>query len=132
MGTAISPRGDMPKHRVLLHLGGRTMSSFNSINSEKLARLIGTPKCTAVIDVRSEEDFAADPRLIPGSLYRRYADVPEWASEFAGRSVVVTCQRGLKLSQGSAAWLRHNGIPADSLDGGLEAWIAAGLPLVPQ
>jgi rhodanese-related sulfurtransferase len=108
------------------------MSSINSITVEKLSRLIGTPKCPAVIDVRSEEDFAADPRLIPGSLCRRYADVPEWAREFAGRSVVVTCQRGLKLSQGTAAWLRHNGIPADSLDGGLDAWIAAGQPLVPQ
>jgi len=108
------------------------MSSINSITVDKLARLIGTPKCPAIIDVRSEEDFAADPRLIPGSLRRRHAAVPDWANEFKGRSAVVTCQRGLKLSQGAAAWLRHNGVPADSLDGGLEAWIAAGLPLVPQ
>ena len=28
------------------------MSSVNSIASEKLARLIGTPKCPALIDVR--------------------------------------------------------------------------------
>ena len=108
------------------------MSSINSITVDKLARLIGTRKCPAIIDVRSEEDFAADPRLIPGSLRRRHAAVPDWANEFKGRSAVVTCQRGLKLSQGAAAWLRHNGVPADSLDGGLEAWIAAGLPLVPQ
>src|SRR5689334_15221855 len=108
------------------------MSSINSISVDKLARLIGTPRGPAVIDVRTEEDYAADPRLIPGSVYRPYAAVSEWAEEFAGRSVVVTCQRGLKLSQGTAAWLRHHGIAADSLDGGLDAWIAAGLPLVPQ
>ena len=42
------------------------MSSTTTISIEKFARLIGTPKCPAVIDVRNEEDFAADPRLIPG------------------------------------------------------------------
>ena len=31
----------------------------------------------------------------------------------AGRSVVVICQRGLKLSQGVAAWLRHVGAKAE-------------------
>src|SRR5436305_4076003 len=108
------------------------MSSINSISVEKLARLIGTPKCPAIVDVRTEEDYAADPRLIPGSVYRRYAAVPDWAGEFKGRPVVVTCQRGLKLSQGAAAWLRHSGIAADALEGGLEAWIKADLPLVPQ
>ena len=108
------------------------MSSINSITVEKLARLIGTPKCPVIIDVRSEEDFAADPRMIPGALHRRHAAVPDWAHEFKGRSAVVICQRGLKLSQGAAAWLRQGGIPADALEGGLEAWTGAGLPLVPQ
>jgi rhodanese-related sulfurtransferase len=108
------------------------MSSINRITVDKLARLIGTPKCSAIVDVRSEEDFAADPRLIPGSLRRGHAGVSGWAHEFEGRSVVAACQRGLKLSQGVAAWLRHFGIEADSLEGGIEAWMAAGLPLVPH
>ena len=56
----------MPKYRVPL-LQGRVMSSVNSIASDKLARLIGTPKCPALLDVRSDEDFSADPRLVPGS-----------------------------------------------------------------
>ena len=41
------------------------MSSVNSIASEKLVRLIGTPKCPALVDVRADEEFSADPRLVP-------------------------------------------------------------------
>src|SRR5215467_12599087 len=108
------------------------MPSPTEITITQLSRLIGLPAAPAIVDVRDEEDFGADPRLIPGAQRRDALSVASWAGDYAGRSVVVTCQRGLKLSQGAAAWLRHNGIPADSLDGGLEAWIAAGLPLVPQ
>lgn len=107
------------------------MPSTNSISAEKLARLIGTPNCPALIDVRNNEDFAADPRLIPGSFRRAYADAPDWAEDYVGRAAIVICHQGLKLSEGSAAWLRHSGVPAENLDGGIEAWIKAGHPLVP-
>jgi rhodanese-related sulfurtransferase len=85
-----------------------------------------------LIDVQTKEDFAADPRLIPGALRRPSDRVSEWALEFAGRSAVVICQKGRKLSQGVAAWLRHAGIPADSLEGGALGWSKAGLPMVPE
>jgi rhodanese-related sulfurtransferase len=107
------------------------MSSFNTISPEKLARLIGTPKCPLLIDVRTDDDFASDPRLIPGSSRRSFETVAEWAHELAGHSVVVICQKGLKLSHGVAAWLRHAGSSADSLEGGTLAWAQAGLPMVP-
>ncbi len=42
------------------------MSSPTFISADKLARLVGTAKLPALIDVRSDEDFAVDPRLIPG------------------------------------------------------------------
>ena len=107
------------------------MSSINSISAEKLARLIGTPKCPVLIDVRNEDDFAADPRLVPGSNRRAHADASDWAVDFVGRSAVVICQRGQKLSEGSAAWLRHSGAQAELLEGGFEAWIKAALPAIP-
>jgi rhodanese-related sulfurtransferase len=107
------------------------MSSFNTISPEKLARLIGTPKCPLLIDVRTDEDFAADPRLIPGSRRRPFDAVTDWSCELGGQPVVVICQKGLKLSHGVAAWLRHAGLSADSLDGGALAWAQAGLPMVP-
>src|SRR6476469_2010356 len=113
------------------NFGGRSMSSITTIAIEKLVRLIGTPKCPAVIDVRTEEDFAADPRLIPGSVRRPYHLASAWAAEFAGSTAVAVCHQGQKLSEGAAAWLRHAGVPAESLAGGFEAWRQAGLPLVP-
>ena len=109
------------------------MSSFNSISSEKLWRLIGVPHGPALIDVRAKEDFAADPRFIPGAVRREYSTVSSWAPEFAGRSAVVICEKGQKLSEGVAAWLRHAGASsAEVLVGGHAAWAQAGLPLVPE
>ena len=55
----------------------------------------------------------------------------DWAGEFAGRSAIVVCQKGEKLSEGVAAWLRHGGVPADALEDGFVGWKKAGLPLVP-
>jgi rhodanese-related sulfurtransferase len=107
------------------------MSSINSISIEKLARLVGTPYCPVLVDVRTDEDFKADPRLVPGAMRRRHGDVSDWAGEFAGRSAIVVCQKGEKLSEGVAAWLRHGGVPADALEDGFVGWKKAALPLVP-
>ncbi len=107
------------------------MASYNSISVEKLARLIGTPKAPVIIDVRDDDDFAARPALLPASTRRPYATAAEWAVEYRDRWVVVVCQKGKKLSEGVAAWLRHAGAQAESLEGGLEVWSTAGLPLVP-
>ena len=106
------------------------MTSPNTISIEKLARLIGLPKCPILIDVRTDEDFAADARLIPGSLRRPHAGAENWASELTGRPIIAICQKGLKLSHGVAAWLRHLGNDASVLEDGFEAWAAKSLPLV--
>ena len=42
------------------------MPAPNTISCDKLIRIIGTPRAPRLLDVRSEEDFAADPRLLPG------------------------------------------------------------------
>lgn len=105
------------------------MPAPNTIAPDKLMRLVGTPRCPAIVDVRTDEDFAADPRLFPSAQRRAASDVTRWAEEIAGPAVVV-CQKGLKLSHGAAAWLRHEGTPAEVLEGGFEAWREAGLPLI--
>jgi rhodanese-related sulfurtransferase len=107
------------------------MPSLLEISPDKLARLIGTPKSPALIDVRIDEDFNADPRLVPGSVRRDYREVQLWMDELYGRSAVVICHRGKKLSYGVAAWLRQAGISADVLEGGFESWAEAGYPAVP-
>jgi rhodanese-related sulfurtransferase len=107
------------------------MPAPNTISIEKLSRLIGTHNAPVIIDVRNDEDFGADPLLVPASHRRSHKDAHEWCSAYAGKTVVVVCHHGAKLSHGSAAWLRHAGADAVSLEEGFEGWKAAGLPLVP-
>lgn len=106
------------------------MTSVNTISADKLARLIGTAKCPALLDVRTDEDFAADPRLIPGAVRRSATDLADWSPPLNGQSAIVICQKGHKLSQGAAAWLRHGGADADVLEGGMAGWKSASLPLL--
>jgi rhodanese-related sulfurtransferase len=101
-----------------------------TVTVPQFSRLIGLPDSPVVVDVRTDDDFAADTRCIPGAVRRDFRTVVSWAAEYAGRSVVVACQRGLKLSQGVSAWLRHAGVDAESLEGGFEAWRDAGGLLV--
>ena len=107
------------------------MPAPDTISVDKLARLIGTPKCPALIDVRTDEDFEADARLIPSAVRRPAVEVVDWGMELEGNAAVVICQKGLKLSHGAAAYLRHQGVSAEVLEGGTEAWRQAGLPTVP-
>jgi len=104
--------------------------SYTSITSDKLSRLIGTASAPALIDVRSDEDFAADPRLIPGAVRRSHQHVQDWVSNLSGRPVVVIGHKGQKLSEGTAAWLRHANVAAEILEGGQIAWNEARLPTV--
>jgi rhodanese-related sulfurtransferase len=106
------------------------MPSPNQITIAQLSRLIGLPNAPAIVDVRISQDYDADPRLIPGSVRRDFESVSGWFHDYAGKAVVVTCQKGLKLSQGVAAWLRHEGIAAEALEGGFLDWRASTQPTV--
>jgi rhodanese-related sulfurtransferase len=106
----------------------------DAIPADKLAKLIGTPRCPTLLDVRAEAVRAADPRLVPGA--RALAQVEITADALAPLTavltgpVVVICAEGHRRSQGVAALLRSAGVPAEYLEGGQAAWVAAGFPLV--
>jgi rhodanese-related sulfurtransferase len=107
------------------------MPSTTEITVQQLARLVGLPTAPALVDVRTDEDYAADPRLIPGSYRRDYRMLEDWGGAYREeRKVIVSCQRGAKLSQGVAAWLRCGGVDAQTLEGGFEAWKNARQPLL--
>jgi len=97
--------------------------ALNGISPDKLARLIGTPAAPAIVDLRTGGDF------VPASRRRSPDEIPRWLGDFAGRSAVLVCRDG-EASPAAAAWLRHEGIVAETLEGGAEAWAAAGLPVV--
>lgn len=107
------------------------MPSPSEITASQLARLIGTADCPTIIDVRIDQDFSDDPDLIPTAYRHPFLDVEQLAPALRDRNVVVYCQKGKKLSQGSAALLRDHGVRTETLVGGHFAWRDAGLPLVP-
>jgi rhodanese-related sulfurtransferase len=96
-----------------------------------LVRLLGTPEAPVLIDVSIDKDFDADPHFVPTAFRQPHRSIADLAPALQGRSVVVICQKGLKLSHGAAAILRAEGIAAENLAGGNEAWREAGLPRVP-
>jgi rhodanese-related sulfurtransferase len=120
-----------PKYRVhFLASEEDAVPSTTEITVSQLSRLIGLPHSPAIIDVRADEDFASDPRLIPGSQRRAFCTSAPWARDYDGQSVVLICKEGLHLSQGAGAWMRQQGVDAQTLEGGYEAWRKSGQLLV--
>lgn len=101
------------------------MPAYNSISTDKLFRLIGTPNCPAIIDVRPD---AAE--TIPSSIQHPAEKVVEWGPTLRAKSAVVFCIHGGSRSEGVAAWLRQQGFAAEVLEGGFDAWVSAGLPVL--
>jgi rhodanese-related sulfurtransferase len=102
----------------------------NAISISQLYRLVGTRDCPVVVDVRIPEDFDDDPRIIPGAIKRDFDNIDALAEEFPTQSLVIYCQKGLKISQGTAALLRQAGVTAMFLEGGQFAWRDEKLPMV--
>ena len=111
------------------------MSAPNTISIEKLVRLIGTSKCPILVDARPPNVFEADPHLVPTSFHCGFDEIADEMADRVGergeQSAIVICQNGTSLSQGAAALLRDQGVPAEVLEGGFEAWKQEKLPLVP-
>lgn len=73
------------------------MPSRTETPPTQLDRLIGTPGAPDPIDVRVDEDFDADPRLIPTAFRWPDRRIEAQAPRLAGRRAVVIRQKGLKL-----------------------------------
>lgn len=107
------------------------MPGFGTLSATQLARLIGTHDAPTLFDVRLDEDFALDPRILPCAIRASHNEVARLVDQIGPSGAVVICQRGKKLSEGAAALLRTCGHVAEVLDGGWEAAVDAGLPALP-
>ena len=101
------------------------MPAPNEITVAQLSRLVGTPDCPDIVDISIDEDFAADPYLIPGSFRHPHTDLIGLKARLTSDRCVIVCQKGIKLSQGMTAWLRSDDINAEYLQGGNFGWRAA-------
>ena len=100
------------------------------ISPESVYERLGSPAAPLIVDVRPEPAFAEAGQVVVAAIRRAPETVEAWASGIpAGRSVAVYCVRSHEVSQNTAVALRDLGIDAHYLEGGIEAWAAAGLPL---
>jgi rhodanese-related sulfurtransferase len=106
------------------------MPSPTEITVAQLSRLVGLPNAPALIDVRGADQYQDDPRLLPTAQHQDSGDVANWSGRYSGRSIVVLCQRGGPPSHAVAAWLRHAGVDAQTLEGSYDAWCDNRQPLV--
>jgi rhodanese-related sulfurtransferase len=110
------------------------MGSFSISPAELYAR-IGTADAPLIFDVCKCEDYDQLPRLIPGARWRDHQRTEQWINEIphnrmGGSQVVLSCVKGLKVSQAAAAELRLRGINATILEGGSLGWVKAGYPTI--
>jgi rhodanese-related sulfurtransferase len=104
--------------------------SPTEITVSQLSRLVGLPNSPAIVDVRGDQDFSSDPRLIPGARRRALGSTMPWIRDYEAQAVVLVCRDGLHISQGVGAWMRQQGIDAQTLEGGFGAWRDGGELLV--
>lgn len=108
------------------------MAAPTEITVSQLLRRIGLPDVPVLVDVSTNADFDEDPHLIPGALRHPHTDLAGLKQRLGKVPCVIICQKGRKLSQGVAALLRCEGIPAQHLQGGNHAWRAhEGAPRIP-
>jgi rhodanese-related sulfurtransferase len=84
-----------------------------------------------LLDTRRAEKRRNEGDQIAGSEWLDPARWLDWKDRFANAPtpVVVYCAYGHEISQGLTAALRALGADARHLDGGIEAWRKAGLPV---
>lgn len=125
MGMAISPRGVSQRIASSKNTHkGRGMPASNAITPDKLARLVGSPGAPRIIDLRGTPAHA-----IPGSVFPPHPSPARW-NHPAGLAAVIVDAAGGGSAIAAAAILRSEGVAAEVLEGGFEAWAAAGLPTV--
>jgi len=99
-----------------------------SLNTLGATRMINDTQAI-VLDVRATGEFDAghlpNARNIPlAELVQRVGELP------AGRPVIVCCNTGMTSAKGAAALRKAGREEVFNLDGGLNAWRQAGLPVV--
>jgi rhodanese-related sulfurtransferase len=95
-----------------------------------LNTLIAERADIALFDVRRRPAFEAEPRVLPGAVWRDPGQVTAWAAALnQDQPIIVYCVHGHEVSHGVVDHLREVGFDAALLEGGIEAWKAAGGPV---
>ena len=101
-----------------------------SIDPRSLYATLGSARAPLVLDVRRQPAFEEDDRLVPAALRPEGEPAAYLAGRPADRPIVVYCVKGHEVGQEAASQLRAAGFDARYLEGGIQAWKAAGLATV--
>src|SRR5688572_1903695 len=92
------------------------------ITAAALRQSLGSDQPPLVVDVRRQPAFLGAGDMVRGALRRDPAAIDQWKQTLpAGRDIVVYCVHGHEVSQNAA-----KALGARFLEGGIEAWRAAG------
>ncbi|GLS32120.1 hypothetical protein SAMN04488498_10665 [Mesorhizobium albiziae] len=98
---------------------------------QQLIPLVGTDRCPLLIDVRRASALSASPVRIAGAIWRDHMSAHEWLPQLPDRRpIVVYCTHGHNVSEIATATLTAAGADVAMLEGGIEAWVAAGGPTI--
>ena len=83
--------------------------------------------------MRRADDLAREPATIPGASWRDPLAIAAWSADLApDRDIVLYCVRGGSVSNSAVDALLAQGLKARYIEGGLEAWKAAGGAVTPR
>ncbi len=94
------------------------------ISLEEAAAIVDT---AMFVDVRKPAASLASGFSIKRAIWRHPFDALNWHEEFTKAKIIVYCVHGHELSRSVAGFLRDCGHDCQFLEGGFEAWLAAGL-----
>ena len=85
------------------------------------------PDTTLVFDIRRETDHAASNETLPGAVWKNPEKIDTWINAIPRtQDVVIYCVRGGGVSNSVVDRLHAEGIKARFIEGGIEAFKAAG------
>jgi rhodanese-related sulfurtransferase len=103
--------------------------SKRSISPHDLYARLGCEAAPIIVDVRHDNDFASAETLLVDAIHYSPDTIEQWRTDLPnGRQIVTYCIHGREVSQGVAATLRHMGVEASFLEGGIAEWTRHGLP----
>jgi len=104
--------------------------SNSSISTTQLNQLLQSANSPVIVDVRKKPAFDKNPDTLPGATWHNHEKVAVWSKDLQlAPRIVVYCVHGHEVSQNVCGTLRDLGFDACFLEGGINAWKQASLPL---
>lgn len=97
------------------------------INVDSVYAQLGLPTSPVLLDVRTNAEYEANPRVLPGARRRDPCQVGQWASSLPReRAIAIYDANGGDASRSTAQALAGFGFQSTYLEGGIGRWISAG------